>query len=69
VVKSSAYLIQGGAMAGQDGSNSVSPSGEDKVVADEMFTKIQQQALRRKDPALELRSRLALAVAEVKHQP
>lgn len=68
VVKSSAYLMQGGTTAegGSESGRVPQPAGEN-TVTDEMFAKIQQQVLRRKDPALELRSRLALAVAEERY--
>jgi bifunctional DNase/RNase len=65
VVKSSAYLMQAGqepgaALAAGNTVAAASQEGEE----DSMVSKIQQQVLRRKDPALELRSRLALAIAE-----
>jgi len=63
VVQSSAYLMQG---SDAEGNPKKSSEGSPEV-ENELFTKVQQQALRRKDPALELRSRLAMAVAEERY--
>jgi len=73
VVKSSAYLMQAGQAAGDP--PLPSPGGVPQLPSEskgqqgeeQLFSKIQQQVLRRKDPALELRYRLALAVAEERY--
>jgi len=57
VISSSAYLAAG--------AKDTNP--KEKAENDEWFRKVQAQVARRRDPALELRSRLALAVAEERY--